>query len=303
MRTLILLAAVALLPSLAYGRPILYQATATTRSELEPVIDRFRQDIGAGGINNGLTPGPLESGWREVNWDNTGTLLRDGAGINIPGSGLLMFPIVGTRLDLGGSVDVAGLGDFYDIEQSYRLEFRPYSDPNQAAVVSQGSFDSGNLTALFYTPGTTYDHIRSISGFGVVFADVDLEGAATLEFGVHGGFNTAPFKAPAAPGNGNYSFLGVRFDAGEVFTIVGIKPGNRGLWPGVVDGMLDEFGRRIDLVSIDDVIFAEPKVIPEPSTLLTLGVGLLILGPTLARLTGLACCGNRCSSRFCQKNR
>jgi hypothetical protein len=78
---------------------------------------------------------------------------------------------------------------------------------------------------------------------------VDGTNSATLEFFDPAGASLGVFAAP--PQDGGWSFLGVRFDAGERAARVRITSGNTALGPN--DG-----GAAADVVVMDNFIFAEP---------------------------------------------
>jgi hypothetical protein len=105
-----------------------------------------------------------------------------------------------------------------------------------------------------------------VSAFGAVFSDVDDAGSTTLEFFGPGDAPLgSPFTVANTLGTATFSFLGVRFDAGEQIARVRITTGD--LAPG-----LDDLPGVYDIVMMDDFLYAEP--IPEPGTLLLLGLGL-----------------------------
>ena len=118
---------------------------------------------------------------------------------------------------------------------------------------------------LFFVPGT--DNVKAVSrGFGVVFTDVDLpdggddpspkqrgKRAATLIefFGADDELLFSSF-APASPGDGNFSFLGVVFDDARIARV----RITTGATPGV-----DDSAKR-DVSMLDDFIYGEPKALP-----------------------------------------
>jgi hypothetical protein len=56
----------ALKPSFEHDAPVVYQAAGPDVASIQSTVDRVRAALGA---NNGSTPGPLEAGRREINWD------------------------------------------------------------------------------------------------------------------------------------------------------------------------------------------------------------------------------------------
>ena len=125
-----------------------------------------------------------------------------------------------------------------------------------------------NITDVtFFIPGTNGLTPATVTGFGAVFTDVDLANSTSIQYFDRTGASLGTFFAP--PGtvaNQSLSFLGVAFNAGERIGRVRITSGN--VAPGPNDG------GSVDVVVMDDFIFAEPRAIPEASTLLLLGLGL-----------------------------
>ena len=103
-----------------------------------------------------------------------------------------------------------------------------------------------------------------MSAFGAIFSDVDTN-ATTMQFFSPIGTLLGTFGAPSLPGDARFSFVGVRFDAGEQIGRVRITTGNTQLG-AMVDGPF------VDVVAMDDFIYSEP--IPEPGTLGLVGLGL-----------------------------
>ena len=51
--------------------PVVFSAAGTDPASIQGTVDSFRTALG--GVNNGNAPGPLASGFREINWDGGGT--------------------------------------------------------------------------------------------------------------------------------------------------------------------------------------------------------------------------------------
>jgi hypothetical protein len=105
-----------------------------------------------------------------------------------------------------------------------------------------------------------------VSGFGVVFSDVDLAGtsiAFTTTMGAIGPLPVATFT-----GNETFSFLGIFLGPGEgLITGVRIVTGTTALGPSESTG--------VDLVVMDDFLYGEPQaLVPEPGTLALVGLAL-----------------------------
>ena len=100
-------------------------------------------------------------------------------------------------------------------------------------------------------------------GFGAVFTDVDLANVTSLEAFDPFGASLGTFFVPTA--NNGLSFLGLQFTDAFIGR-VRITTGNAALGPNDASGT--------DVVAMDDFIYGEPTAVPEPSTLLLLGVGV-----------------------------
>jgi hypothetical protein len=129
-----------------------------------------------------------------------------------------------------------------------------------------------NITDVsFFVPGTNTPGLTR--GFGVVFSDVDLANATSVQlFGVNHSL-LGTFYVPNLTGNQTFSFIGISYPT-PIISSVRILAGNTPLGPGAVD----ENGNVVDVVAMDDFIFGEPVAVPEPSTIamLLIGGGLIV---------------------------
>jgi hypothetical protein len=119
---------------------------------------------------------------------------------------------------------------------------------------------------LFVLPGSSGNTPATVTGFGAVFTDVDQPDgsgpggkrgnrrASTLMefFGVNGELLFSSY-VPAAPGDGNLSFFGVKFND-AVIARVRITAGDAA--PGPDDDS------KNDIVMMDDFIYGEPRALP-----------------------------------------
>jgi len=266
--------------STAYAVPIVTSIGGSTPASIQTTVDAFRAALG--NPNNANSPGPLTSGRREINWDGVGaptdgtaavtpfTVFQNtrGATFTTPGSGLTQTPIS------GGTVDIApGLGGLQGslagINATYAGIFTTFS-PNRLFA----PLDSNITDGTFSIPGTNGAVVATLSGFGAVFTDVDLANTTSIQFFDAGNtslgtFFVPPGVSPAGASIPTLSFLGVTFTT-ERIARVRITTGNSSLGPND--------GGAVDVVVMDDFLYSEPQVVPEPTTLLLLGTGLLGLG-------------------------
>ena len=101
----------------------------------------------------------------------------------------------------------------------------------------------------FHVPGDLATP-AGVTAFGAVFTDVDSATSTKLQFFTPDGVLLYERFVPAAAGSETLSFLGVRFNAGEVVGRVRIVSGNAAL--GVTEA------GTVDVVAMDDFIYAEP---------------------------------------------
>ena len=122
----------------------------------------------------------------------------------------------------------------------------------------------------FFVPGSATPAFTT--AFGAVFTDVDLVAVTSLQFFGLSNQSLGTFFAPVGPiANESLSFLGVQFNAGETIGRVRITSGNSALGPNETGG--------VDLVVMDDFIYAEPRAvaIPEPPTALLLALAFVAM--------------------------
>ena len=245
-------------PALAQSKaPTVFQGAGPSVASIQGTVDQFRAALGL--INNGNNSG-LASGHREINWDGgsptnattslSGTPLTTflntrGANITTRGSGFVQAPA-------GGLADTFG-------NSSYATIFHAFSPLRLFSPIGS------NVTVVeFAVPGSNGNTPATTTGFGVVFTDVDSpdgsrpddrtgnrHASTVIEyFGTHGELLFKSF-APASPGDGNLSFLGVVFDDARIARVK-IIAGDAA--PGPNDG-------SADIVMMDDFLYGEPTAL------------------------------------------
>ncbi len=235
--------------------PTVFQAAGPSASSIQSTVDQFRAALGA--TNNVNNPGPLTSGRREINWDGgsptnaattlTGTPLTTflntrGANITTRGSGFVQAPPSGLADTFGNS--------------SYATIFHAFSPLRLFSPIGS------NVTEVeFSVPGSNGNTPAVSTGFGVVFTDVDSPDGSRLRDRTGNRFPSTLIEyygtrgellftsnAPASPGDGNLSFIGVVFADARVAR-VRIIAGDTA--PGPNDD-------RRDIVMMDDFLYGEP---------------------------------------------
>jgi hypothetical protein len=136
---------------------------------------------------------------------------------------------------------------FGNIDASYSGIFTTFSAERLFAARSANTID-----VFFYVPGTQIP--ATVSGFGVVFADVDSS-STDIEYYAADGKKLSGSSLNTA--NNGLSFIGTSFNAGERVARVEMTLGNHALQAGSVDGTAG-----VDVVALDDFIYGEPQADP-----------------------------------------
>lgn len=252
----------------------IFSSTGANAAAIQSTVDAFRAALGT---NNGVLPGGLAGGRREVNWDAIPTGLLDSfPGTFFQSSRGIEFSTPGTRMKVSGDVGSPSF-EFADVTATIPgmgpwgpIELSSFSSPRMFAPI-----DSVFTEISFFVPGTSQR--AGVQGFGAVFVDVDLANTSKLTlYGANDVILFDSFISPSGVQSEGLTFLGVILDPGVLASRVlitgGSQPINTVLMNPPPDG-----------IAIDDVIFAEPSPIPEPSLLALLGLGLAAFGRAFAR--------------------
>jgi hypothetical protein len=244
--------------------PAVFQAAGPNIASIQGTITDFRAALGD--PVNGNATEERGSGRREINWDggvppsdvttppvnpfNTFLNTR-GAQFTTPGIGLSQAPPSGGPQ--GGLVALFG-------NATYATTFRAFSPLRLFTPVGSNVTDT-----LFFVAGSNGEVRATVTGFGAIFVDVDQpdgsgpgtkrgnrESSTLLQFfGADGGLLFSSF-VPAAPGDGGFSFFGIKFNDPRIAS-VRITAGN------VAPGPDDD--KHNDVVMMDDFIYGEPHKI------------------------------------------
>jgi hypothetical protein len=227
-------------PSAAAGRSQFRVFAAT--GDIAPTVAEFRTALGD--PLNGGTAGPLDHGRREIKWDGAPALM--------PGDFFNTTVKAGAIFTTDGSGFQNSAGDFSEINPAYADDFNAFSQPKTFMPIG-----SAELTTSFRVPG--FDIPATTRGFGLVFSDVEREGAASIKLFDAQGRSLGQYHAPVRSDANGFSFIGVVFDS-PIVAQVHITSGQRALGADVQD--LSE-GGNADLVVMDDYLYGEPQAIGE----------------------------------------
>jgi len=252
-----------------------------TTASIQPTVDAFRAAVGD--PVNGNNAGPLTSGRREINWDGGGSETSSagatpftvffnsrGAGITTPGTGFLQTP-----LDSAGNAP-----ELDDLNPTYVGSGTPFNTFSPLRIFTPVGSNITDVT--FIVPGSAPTNDfgtgipATVSAFGAVFSDVDLATSTSLQFFDLAGnsltdvMNVTPGAVPGVDfPDQTLSFLGLVANAGEQIARVRITTGTAALGP------TDNPAQGVDMVVMDDFIYAEPRAVPEPASLTLMGSGLV----------------------------
>ncbi len=217
----------------------------TASGDLAAALAQFR---GLLGDSANRVAGQQPGGRREVNWDgvngailNVDTFPGDQFNRVVPRGQIFTTPGTGLRVS-----DNA----FFDLDPSDSTQFAAFSPKKIFVAVGSPVID-----VTFRVAGT--DSLASVTGFGVVFADVDQAGSTTLEYFGANGASLKKITAPARSDAAGHSFAGAVFESALVAR-VRITAGTAPIAPGAKDLSA---GGVADLVATDDFIAGEPHPI------------------------------------------
>lgn len=244
------------LASSAFAVPVVRQGAAANAAGLQSTVDQFRSDLG---VNNGVG-GSFITGRREINWDGVpdqfaepNNFPSDFFNVNSP-RGVIFNSIedaTGAALNQFAVSSTAASGvpvRFGNLNASYTNIFQNFSQ--QRLFIARNTH---MMEVNFVIPGTNIP--ATVSGFGVVFTDVDsATGGNRSLIRVYGPDGRQLSAASAPVSDGGLSFVGISFNGGERIARVVIESGNAALSATNIDG---DNGK--DIVAMDDFIYGEPR--------------------------------------------
>jgi hypothetical protein len=243
---------------LASAAAVEFAAAGFDPTAIQSTVDGFRAALGA---NNGIG-GTFPDGRREINWDGVPDAIA--APNRMPANffnanskrGVVFFtPGSGFEISAKTGNPTATPVEFGDISPNLPNVFQTFSPQRLFTAL-----DSTVTEVLFFLPGTNIP--ATVNGFGSVFTGVKRDGSTRIEyFDVNGALlrsQDVPKQPWYLPG---VSFAGTTFTAGERVYLVRITSGSVELSS---DGGIVPRSRRgepVDVVVMDDFIYAEPQTL------------------------------------------
>lgn len=223
-----------------------YQGQAVTASgDLTNALTQFRGLLGDP-VNGAV--GEQPTGRREINWEGVGAPLLN---VNtFPGDQFNRVVPRGQVFTTPGTGFRVSDNALFDLEPTDSNQFRAFSGIKTFLPVGSTIIDVTFRVAGSDTPA-------QVSGFGVVFSDVDRLGSASLEFFAADGTSLGRVNAPVRSDERGSSFAGAVYNA-VVVARVRIVAGTAPVAAGVKDA---SEGGTADLVITDDFISGEPHPI------------------------------------------
>ena len=268
------LALLALSGGAAHAQLTIRSGTGASAAAITGIRDQFRTDLG-GGTTAGAN-GSFGGVRREINWDGVPATLS--APNNLPAnffnsnsprgavfSGGTGFQVSSNTADAGAGQPAAA--NFGNLNATYSAEFQTFSPQRLFTSLGSNVYDVN-----FFVPGTATPAL--VTGFGAIFADVDVAGTTAIQFFDVNNNSLGAFAA--SPLSGGLSVLGGFTTNGlPQISRVRITAGNTAIGPNDNNG-------SSDIVVADDFLYGEPTApvsAPEPGAL-----GLILLGLPLLKL-------------------
>ena len=267
------LAIAALLPLGATAAPVVFSGTANDAAGLAPLVDDFRNALGANNGNAPVNAGP--GGHRSINWDAAPDAVSDpnafpgdffNADVAPRARGIEFKETGDTTGFLLSATEASGQEPAFGFEQ-----FLPVFSPERLfSPIGGTTFD-----VSFYNPANP-EESATTRGLGVVFSGLDFNDTASMSFYDKYG-NLLGREYAQGNQHDDLSFLGLIFDT-PIVSYVSFAGGNRFLQSNGRFG-----GGNGDGFVMDDFIFGEPipaggvAAVPLPLPASLLGFGVIAL--------------------------
>ena len=226
------------------AQPPAPQATVVTATgNIAAKVVEFRTLIGDPA--NGATVGQQPAGRREVAWDGASARPFNNRN-DFPTDFFNTVATVGLIYEGAAFRNDSSL--FVEINPTYANEFTPFTPKVMFSAIG-----ANVINVHFQVAGATTP--AAVTGFGAVFADVDVDNTTAIELFDKDGRSLGRYAAPKRSDGNGLSFVGAKYDAAIVAS-VRITCGNGALGAGVNDVTS---GGPLDLVVIDNVIYGEPN--------------------------------------------
>lgn len=232
-------------------------------ADVTAAVNAFRAAIG--GASNANVPGSFLNGRREINWDAVpdasaapnafpGNFFNGpvaprarGSEFTTPGTGFMVS---------ANAVNPSNAPiNFGNIDPAYTAAFRTFSAQRLFAPI-----DSTTTEVKFFIPGQSSTR-ATVKAFGAVFTGVDIQGPTQIQIFEQSGDLIETLIVPATTnGPGGLSFVGVQYTGTEKIWRILIRTGTHALAAGVVDNVAG----GVDVVAMDDFIYAEPVTVTDP---------------------------------------
>ena len=236
----------------AFATAVFRSAAGANPAAIQTTIDQFRADLG--GVNNGVG-GSFTTGRREINWEDVPDGINNNLAIYYNHPFFSPRGAVFSAIPDGAHTGLSSFSASYratsgfpvrfgDINPTYPAIFQAFSGerlftPNSAKI----------MEVTFFVPGTNIP--ATVSGFGAVFADVDL-GQAFIDYYGTDGREIWTQIAPLA--DNGLSFVGATFGEDQRISRVVITTGTHRL-----SATNNDVFNSVDVVAMDDFIYGEPR--------------------------------------------
>jgi hypothetical protein len=213
--------------------------------DIASAVDQFRALLGPLRPN---VAGDSAGGRREINWDGVPAKFTNND--SLPGNFFNVTSPRGVLFTTNGSAFSISNDGYIEVNSAYAGEFNFFS-PAKLFVARGGTV----VDVQFVVAGSNTPAL--VTGFGSVFADVGRSHSTTIEFFDVAGTRLLKIAAPRRSDDKGLSFAGAVFDK-PIVARVRITSGDTPIGANVTDNV-NGYGKKRDLVAMDDFIYGEPR--------------------------------------------